>query len=109
VPVASKVTVSGFAGNQVRESNAADKTLITAVDVYATDFHSLKIVADRFLGNSARDAFLLDPDYFGIAWLDPIKTQDLAKTGDHERKLLTAEWTLEVGAPGAHGIVADLV
>jgi hypothetical protein len=102
----NKRAVSGFAGNQNRNTDASDKKLINSVMVYEDDFNTLKVVPDRF--SRSRDAFLIDPEYAKLAYLDDFDVTDLAKTGDNMRKLITVEWTLEVSNPAAHGIVADL-
>lgn len=103
----NKRVASGFAGNQNRNIDADSKKIIYAIDVYTTDFHTLKIVPDRFC--STRDAYLIDPEYAKVAYLDSFKTEDLAKTGDAKRKHIVAEWTLEMSSNGAHGVVADLL
>lgn len=102
----NKKAVSNFAGNQNRNVDASAKKLVNSVMIYEDDFNTLKVIPDRF--SRSRDAFLLDPEYAKLAYLDDFDVQDLAKTGDNMRKLITCEWTLEVGNPAAHGIVADL-
>lgn len=102
----NKRIASGFAGNQNRNIDASEKKIIYAVDVYATDFHTLQIIPDRF--SSSRDAMLIDPEYAKVAYLRPFKTEDLGKTGDSIKKHIFAEWCLEMSNRGAHGVVADL-
>ena len=102
----NKRVASGFAGNQTRNVDADKKKLINSVSVYEDDFNTLKIVPDRF--SRSRDALLLDTEYARVAYLRAFDTWDLAVTGSSMRKQIEAEWTLEVGNPDAHGIVADL-
>lgn len=102
----NKKAVSNFAGNQNRNVDASAKKLVNSVMIYEDDFNTLKVIPDRF--SRSRDAFLLDTEYAKLAYLDDFDVQDLAKTGDNIRKLITCEWTLEVSNPSAHGIVADL-
>jgi hypothetical protein len=102
----NKRVISGFAGNQTRDSKASDKKIVNSIQVYEDDFNTLKVVADRF--SRSRDALLLDTEYAKVAYLRPFDTWDLAKTGSSIRKQVETEWTLEVCNPAAHGIVADL-
>lgn len=102
----NKRVISGFAGNQTRDSKASDKKIVNSIQVYEDDFNTLKVVADRF--SRSRDALLLDTEYAKVAYLRPFDTWDLAKTGSSIRKQVETEWTLEVCNPDAHGIVADL-
>lgn len=102
----NKRVVSGFAGNQTRESDAAGKKLVNSISVYEDDFNTLKVVADRF--SVSRNAYLLDTEYAKIAYLRDFDTWDLAKTGSSVRKQIEVEWTLEVCNPDAHAIIRDL-
>lgn len=104
--VFNKRVLSGFAGNQTRESNATDKKLVNSVMVYEDDFNTLKIVPDRF--SVTRNVYLIDTEYLQIAYLRPFDTWDLAKTGSSIRKQIEVEWSLEVSNPAAHGIIRDL-
>lgn len=104
--VFNKRVASGFAGNQNRNIDSSEKKIINSIMVYEDDFNVMKVVPDRF--SRSRDVFLIDPEQAKLAYLDDFDVQDLAKTGDSIRKLITCEWTLEVCSPAAHGIIADL-
>jgi hypothetical protein len=101
-----KVVASTFTGNNTRFQDTSDKKLVTSIDVYVSDFGSHKIVPNRF--QRARTALILDMDMWALAVLDPLKTSDLAKTGDANKGLLTWELTLESRQEAASGVVADL-
>jgi hypothetical protein len=106
---AQKQTVSGFAGIAVNRFNLnAPKmtAIIGAADVYVSDFGDVSFIPSRFSRN--RSALFLDPDRAALAFLRPITVEDLAKTGDAEKKLILAEWGLKVYHEQGHGIVADL-
>ena len=47
----------------------------------------------------------LDPEYMGIAWLRTIKVEDLAKTGDAQKKQIVCEWASVLMNPDAHAQV----
>jgi len=102
----NKQKISGFTGNSTRFDAGADATLYTSVDVYASDFGQLQVVPNRF--SRDRDAYVLDMNYFGIAFLRDFSMHELAKTGDTEKRQLLVEATLESRNEAASGLVADL-
>jgi hypothetical protein len=89
----NKQKLSGFTGNSTRFDAGADATLYTSVDVYASDFGQLQVVPNRF--SRDRDAYVLDMEYWGIAFLRDFSMHELAKTGDSEKRQLLVEATLE--------------
>jgi hypothetical protein len=103
---AQKQIVSTFTGNNTRTQDTSEGKLSTAIKVYESDFGDLKIVTNRFQRN--RTAFVLQSDMWQIAWLDPIRVEDLAKTGDSMKKLLVGEYGLLSRNEAASGVIADL-
>ena len=89
----NKQKLSGFTGNSTRFDAGADATLYTSVDVYASDFGQLQVVPNRF--SRDRDAWVLDMDYWGVAFLRDFTMHELSKTGDSEKRQLLLEATLE--------------
>ena len=102
----NKQKLSGFTGNSTRFDAGADATLYTSVDVYASDFGQLQVVPNRF--SRDRDAWVLDMDFWGVAFLRDFTMHDLAKTGDAEKRQLLLEATLESRNEAASGHVADI-
>ena len=102
----NKQKLSGFTGNSTRFDAGADATLYTSVDVYASDFGQLQVVPNRF--SRDRDAYVLDMDYWGVAFLRDFSMHELAKTGDSEKRQLLVEATLESRNEGASGSIMDL-
>jgi len=102
----NKRVVSGFPGNQTRNSDADDKKLVNSISVYEDDFNTLKVVADRFC--VARNAVLIDTEHAKVAYLRPFEQFDLAKIGSTHRKQIEVEWCLEMCNPAAHSIIRDL-
>ena len=102
----NKQKLSGFTGNSTRFDAGADATLYTSVDVYASDFGQLQVVPNRF--SNDRDAWVLDMDYWGVAFLRDFTMHDIAKTGDAEKRQLLLEATLESRNEAASGHVADI-
>ena len=102
----NKTVFSGFTGNATRLDQSEDRKLISTVDVYESDFGAHKIVASRF--SRERDCHVLDTGLWSVAYLRKMQTIDLAKTGDAEKGMMLAEYTLEARNQAGSGVVADL-
>ena len=102
---AHKAVISGFAGNATRYVSTDDKKLVTSIDVYVGDFHSLKIVPSREINGA--NVLLLDAQYLAVAEMRGLHSYDLGKSGDNYKKHMVWEWTLEVKNEAAHGLIAD--
>ena len=102
----NKTVISGFTGNNTRMQDTSDKKLITAIDIYVSDFGSHKVVANRF--SRDRTVNCVMTDMFAVSYLRPKQTIDLAKTGDNEKAWILAEYTLESRNDSGSGCVADV-
>lgn len=105
----NKAVISSFGGNAdkvVNLSGAKPGVIVAAMDVYVSDFGNLKVIANRF--QRSRDLFIFDPEYVSIAYLRGFQTEELAKTGDAEKRIIRAEWGLKVHNEAAHGAIYDL-
>lgn len=105
----NKRAASGFDGiaTQYRENSGQKKaTIVAAADVYVSDFGTVSIVANRF--SRARSALVVDPGMWKLCYYQRFKTEDLAKTGHSDRKMLSVEFTLEACNEKSSGVVADL-
>jgi hypothetical protein len=111
---AHKQLVSAFAGIAAQRYMAPGDqptTIISAADLYMSDFGTISIVPNRFMSSTNtcdEAAFVLDVDMASVAYLRPFQTNELAKTGDAEVTQLLVEYTLQVNNEAAHGIIADL-
>ena len=94
---------SAFDGFKGETTGSGQGVVIAGVDLYVSDFGNHKVILDRFMGQTA--VLCLDPEYFGIAWLDPIQIEDIAKTGDSEKKHIVCEWAAVMQNPDAHAQV----
>lgn len=101
-----KQTFSTFTGNATRQKDA-DNKLNASVDVYVSDFGTLKAVVN--IQQRARDVFVLQSDKWAFATLRPWQKSPLAKTGDSERNQILLEGTLEAINPAANGAVLDVL
>ncbi|MDP3677313.1 MAG: DUF5309 domain-containing protein [Novosphingobium sp.] len=102
----NKQAFSGFTGNATRYKDADDERLVAGIDVYASDFGVMRVVANRFM--RSRSCLILQMDMWAIAYLRPFTVHDLAKTGDSIQKQILVEYTLEARNQASSGIVADL-
>ena len=94
----NKQVASGFSGigTQFRDVQpsgpVAPGSIVGAADIYISDFGQHQIVANRFMPSA--NVYALDMEYWCVAYLRPITTEDLGKTGDSDRRMLIAEYTL---------------
>lgn len=76
-------------------------SILGAADTYVSDFGQHQIVANRFM--PAANVYVLDMEYWEVAYLRPIQQEELAKTGDSDRRMLIAEFTLAALNPSSSG------
>lgn len=107
-----KATFSGFTGialNRFEVKKGAQATIIGGADVYVSDFGELTIVPNYVQTTSNPNAaFILNPDYAGIAYRQEFKTEELAKTGHTDKDLLSVECCLVVTSEKAHAKIDNL-
>jgi len=105
-----KATFSGFGGiaqNRFDVKGKNQGTIVGAADIYVSDFGAISVVP-HYLMAGANEVFFLNSDYIDLAFLDGFQTTPLAKTGDSEKALITADVALAVRAPSAIGKIDDL-
>lgn len=85
---------SGIATKYNRVDGAQQATLIGALDVYVSDFGNHQIMLHRYMRTSI--VLALDPDYWAVAYLEGRrpKMEELAKTGDGEKRQIITEFCL---------------
>jgi hypothetical protein len=102
----NKQALSAFSGNTTRFDRSEDMRLVTAVDVYVSDFGEHRVVPNRFCRD--RTALVLTPRLWSCDYLRGFRQYPLAKTGDAEKRQLLVEYTLRASNPHGSGRVADL-
>lgn len=109
--------ISGFSSSNTRFQDVSNKTLVSTISVYESDFGTLKVVANRFQdltsGSTTYTAnqgtvYVLESGKLASAFLRNFQVKDLAVTGDYEAKEILAEVGLKVDANNAHGSIRDL-
>jgi hypothetical protein len=109
VSPANKQVFSTFPGIAVQRYEApktGQTKIVGAADIYMSDFGTLSVVPDRFLGDDV--AYVLDPSMAKVAYLRPFKSTKLAKTGDSEKTMMNVEYTLVVNNELAHAAITNI-
>lgn len=97
---------TGIASIRVEAKATEQATIIGAADVYIDDFGTISIIPHQYALSHV--AVLVDPDMVGVATLDGMKTEPLAKTGDAEKFMILAEKSLVVKNEKAHAVIFAL-
>lgn len=101
----NKQQMSTFVGRGTPMEDTKAKKIIASVDVYESDFGTMKVVPNRFM--RTRDVLLLQMDMWAVAYLRNMRSIDLAVTGDSVRKQILCEYTLEARNEKSSGGVFD--
>ncbi len=108
---AHKTVFSGFAGiaQNRREVGKKQAVIVGGADVYVGDFGDLTIVPNYVQATANNDtALILNPEHYGVAFLQDFQTVPLAKTGHTNKEMVFAEVTAVVTSETAQGKVANL-
>lgn len=98
---------AAFSGSSTKTSNGESKKVVNSVDIYIDPLgNEVRLVPCRQVPTDV--VYFFDPEYVKFAVLRDFKTQDLAKTGDSERKQILVEYTLEMCNERAHAAIYDL-
>ena len=107
----NKTRISEFAGiaTLYRDTGTSMKqaSIMGAADIYVSDFGQVKVIPNRF--SRDRTITVLDPDFWSIGFLRPLKEEPLAKTGDARKGQLIVEYTLVSKNEAASAKIADLL
>lgn len=104
----SMATAQGFTGNNGQQSNidAGDKKVIKHMAVYVTPWGTVDFIPSRL--SRSRDVLVMQDDMWKIGTLRGAKTEELAKTGDSNKRQIVQELTLICCNEAAHGGVFDV-
>ena len=106
----SSARVATLMSDQGKSSEAA--TAVGAVNVFVTDFGTLKLVPNRlqqsYTSSAVADVFILDPSYLSLSYLQNYRTDELGKTGATNDRQMTVDWSLVVGTEKAHAAINDI-
>lgn len=100
LPNSLKSEFNTFSGIATRFRDVASRDqaqVVGAADVYVSSFGSHNVVLSRYM--RTQTALCLDTSLWGVAYLRPFQTMDIAKSGDSQKKMVIAEWTLVAKNP----------
>ena len=100
-------TFQGIAQTRYQVPKNEETRIIGGADIYVSNFGQITIVPHYVLAG-ASTVFFINPNYGQMAFLDGFRFEDMGKTGDSDKVLLTADVTLRVNSEKAMGKVADL-
>jgi len=89
-----------------KDAGNVQATIVGAADVYVSDFGSISPVPVQY--GLTRDVLLIDPEYWAVGTLRPMKDEMLAKVGDAMPFQIIAENTLVCRNEKASAVIADL-
>lgn len=97
----------GFTGNNSQQANvdATKKTVIKYMAMYVTPWGTVEFMPSR--ENRSRDVYIMQDDMWSVAELRPMRNEELAKTGDSEKRQLVTELTLCAQNEKASGGIFD--
>lgn len=98
-----------------REESMKPAAALGAVNIFITDFGTIKAVPNRLqpkytVGGKAgcADVFILDPQYLQLCYMKGYQTQDLATTGLADNRQISVDWSLIVSTEKAHALIGDI-
>lgn len=95
-----KRTISTFVGRDTTQVIVGRTEVVATVDLIATDFGRIKVMPSRWLPSDV--AYILDPDYFAVAFFRNFRQYPIARIGDAETRMILSEWGIEMRNPLAH-------
>ena len=99
-------TFGNLATNQIQLNKSGEAAkLIDSVEVYVSDYGKHKLVMNRFM--RLETVLCLQMDKWALATLRPMKSEELAKTGDGTKHQVIMEATLVCRNPNASAKVSD--
>lgn len=97
----------GFTGNNNQRSNigAEDEKVIKHMSVYVTPWGTVEFKPTR--ENRGRDVFIMQDDMWAVGVQRSTRNEELAKTGDNEKRQVLTELTLVSRNEKANGGIFD--
>lgn len=89
-----------------KDAGSGQATIVGGADVYVGDFNTITTVAVQY--GLTRDVLLVDPSMWAVGTLRPMKSEELAKTGDAERFQIITEKCLISRNEKGSAVIADL-
>lgn len=83
---------------------------LSAINVFITQHGTVRLLSNRLqqtydATGDAADVFFIDPEYVALCYLEGYRTDELAKTGLSNKRMMSVDWSLVVHNEKAHGII----
>lgn len=98
-------TMTGIALNR-RDTGNKRAVIVGGADVYVSDFGDITFVPSIYC--SQRDVLIVDPTNWAIGTLRGMTTEDLAKSGDSDKRMIVCDKTLVAKNEKAAAVIADV-
>ena len=109
IRVKLSAVLRGTGDNQIEWADR--KKAYSVVDVFVSDFGAVRLIPNRVQAGvtySQDAAFVIDPEYWKVAYLRGFREERLANTGDSMKGMINVECTLQASNPASSGMIADL-
>jgi hypothetical protein len=100
-------TFTGIADIRTEAKSGQQANIVAAADGYTSDFGVIVLIPHAY--GLTRDCLFVDPNMWAVGVLDGVKVEELAKTGDSRKFMMTHEATLVARNEKASAVVADLL
>jgi len=87
---------------------------LSAINVFITQHGKVRLESNRLQptydagGTEVADVFFLDPEYVALCYLEGYRTDELAKTGLSNKRMMSVDWSLVVHNEKSHGIIRGI-
>lgn len=99
---------TGIAANRYNiKSKSQQAVVIGGADVYLSSFGELAVVPN-YVQAGSEDVYILNPETYGVAYLQGFQATPLAKTGHTDKEMVFVEAAVVVTAEASNGKITDL-
>lgn len=102
----NKRIISGFTAGAQKTMDMGTKKLTQIIDIYESDFGTLKVMAHRMMPNTA--VYALQTEMWKTAYLKPFETKPIPQTSLKLGKVIVGQLTLECRSKDANVAIVDL-
>lgn len=102
----NKRTISGFTAGAQKTMDMGTKKLTQIIDVYESDFGTLKVMAHRMMPNTV--LYGLQTEMWKTAYLKPFETKPIPQTSLKIGKVIVGQLTLECRSKESNVAITDL-
>lgn len=98
---------TGIAANRFNVKGKSQATIIGGADVYVSDFGNLTVVPN-YVQAGSNQVYILNPETYGVAYLQGFQSTPLAKTGHTMKEMVFVEAAVVVTSETSNGKIDNL-